>query len=209
MEIFSKEIKDAAKLALEKAGLISKIKEAIKLSKEVKLAEATTEDGKVLSFEGDVLAVSTPVIVKDAAGVEVPLSPEPMTVTVMNADGTKSKAIILNGVVTELTPVVEELKKEEVPAPAAMDPAQMAVAMSAQKKEIEDSFELKLSTVTNELTASKKALVELSKTHAVLLEFAEAIVSTPIEDPADKAMVKPFEEMTPIEKHRFAKYGKI
>lgn len=207
MEIFSKDFKEKLNKALG-SDLIKKLQEAVKLSKEVKLAEATTEDGKVLSFEGDVLAVSTPVIVKDAAGVEIPVSPEPMTVTVMNADGTKSKATILNGVVTELTPVVEEMKKE-VPAPAAMDPAQMAVAMSAQKKEIEESFEAKLSAVKKQLEDSNKQLSDYKKTNAILLEFADKLTSLPVDDKEKKVTTKSAEEMTGFEKYQLDKYGEI
>ena len=206
MSKFSKEIIDAARTALEKAGLVSKIKEHIKMSNQVKLAEAMTVDGKTLSFEGEKLAVGTNVSVKE----DDVLTPAEGKFEVVNLDGTKVNVTAVAGVVTEVMDVPTEQKKDEIKpdAPKPEDPMAALVAMETKMSAQKDSFETKLKEIEVKFSAQSKLIETLQADNKVLLEMADALVKTPVKDKDAIVITKAYEEMTNHEKMLFNK-GKL
>jgi len=198
MSKFSKEIVEAINKVLPDA-LKTKIKEHIKLSNEVKLAEAVTADGKTLSYEGDILDVNTMVSVKEG---DV-LTPADGKFEVVNPDGSKIIITCVAGVVTEKSEAEAE-KVEEKPVAPAVDPmANMTAQMSVQKTE----FETKFSALETKLSKQSKEIEKLTADNKVLLEMANALVSTPVKDKEVKKDI-PYNEMS---NHQRALYnrGKI
>ena len=199
MSKFSKEIVEAINKVLPDA-LKTKIKEHIKLSNEVKLAEAITADGKTLSYEGEVLDVNTMVSVKDG---DV-LTPAEGKFEVVNPDGSKIIITCVAGVVTEKSEAEAEKVEEEPAAPAAKDPMiDMTAQMSAQKSE----FESKFKSLETKLSTQSKVIEKLTADNKVLLEVMDALVTTPVKDKEVKN-TKPYNEMSNHERALYNR-GKI
>lgn len=187
MSKLSKETIDTINSILPDALKI-KIKEQIKLSNEVKLAEAVTVDGKTLSYEGDALAVDTKVSVKDG---DV-LTPAEGEFSLVDPSGKAITITCVAGVVTEVADTKTESEEEMQPAQPAVDPmANITAQMSAQK----ESFETKLKEIESKFSAQSKLIESLQADNKVLLEMAGALVNTPVKE-KDPAPTKAYNEMS-------------
>jgi hypothetical protein len=122
-----------------------------------------TQDGKTLSTEGD-FTVGAPVMEVGVDGTKAPVADGSYVLE----DG--STVVVTGGLITALNPKVEQA----VPAPVPME-----AQLSAHKTEVEKLIDTKLSFHA-ELLLKKIELLEAS--NKTLVQFADAVLNTPVPD---------------------------
>ena len=183
-EVFTPEelkaLENEVKLSEQMPEKKEEVKEEEK-KEEVKMSEVTTKDGKVLSYEGELIVGTNVMEVVDGNATAA-------TGTYELENGTMIEA--QDGIVKMITPPVE------APMVAVEE---MKTQLSAQKKD----FEVQLSSIKAEMNKEVSALKESLK---VALSTLNKILETPIEVKSEDNKTEiPYEQMT---KHQQALYNR-
>ena len=177
-------------LSTEEQAAIASFKPAVVEVVAVKAMEVKTKDGAItLSYEGEVLAVNSPVM-DITTGTPIPALDGEYTLE----DDT---------VITVVGSVVTEISTPE--AEVAETPEQMAAKKAAAESQ---------ATQMAEIESLKKANVLMSAQLSAMNKTMEALLETPVTggkigENAPLKKEKSFDEMTPLEKFQFNKYGEI
>lgn len=152
----------------------------VKLANEVKLA-----DGSALSVDGD-LAVGASVKLVTPDGLNEVADGEYIT--------TDNKVVtVMSGAIAEIATKEEEAPEDENEAPV------MPAMMQEMKAE--------MSALKKELSELKAELSEAKETVKLSLSALNTIVEAPVAEPEEQQLN--FEALTPFQKYKLAKYGKI
>lgn len=144
----------------------------------VALKEVKTKEGKVISFDGETLAVSSPVF-EVIEGNKTPLADGPYTLE----DG--SMIMVTGGLVTEMKPA------------AAPDPNQMQSPATLSKEDVEKLFDSKMNALMEGLIKRLTAVEDGVKMSS---EFIAEVKKTVVED-AKPSPGKTWEQMSALERY--------
>lgn len=185
-----KELKTKVKVLLGQnlsAEELEQLKQIIVRQEQVVLAEAKTQDGKVLSYEGE-LAAGTAVNLVTEAGSE----PAPDGEYLLE-DG-KTTVYVAAGVITN----VENNSVGEQPDNTGMPEMvqQMETKFNSQVKTIEDAYSAKFA-------AQKEEIGKLSSEVKFLSATLQKLIESPVEIVTMSKQTKTWDEMTPKERYEF------
>ena len=163
---------------------LNALKQIIVRQETVALAESKTADGKVLSYEGELVQGTAVNLVTEAGSEPAPDG------EYMLEDGA-TKVVIAAGVVTSVE------KAQEMPATPAMPELvqQMETKFASQVKSIEDSYSAKFAAQKSELEKLQGEIKLMATTFAKLIETPIEVVEL------SKTKQKTWEEMTPKERY--------
>ena len=166
---------------------LNALKQIIVRQETVALAESKTADGKVLSYEGELVQGTAVNLVTEAGSEPAPDG------DYMLEDGA-TKVVIAAGVVTSVE------KAQEMPATPAMPELvqQMETKFASQVKSIEDSYSAKFAAQKSELEKLQGEIKLMATTFAKLIETPIEVVEL------SKTKQKTWEEMTPKERYDLA-----
>ena len=166
---------------------LNALKQIIVRQETVALAESKTADGKVLSYEGELVQGTAVNLVTEAGSEPAPDG------EYMLEDGA-TKVVIAAGVVTSVE------KAQEMPATPAMPELvqQMETKFASQVKSIEDSYSAKFAAQKSELEKLQGEIKLMATTFAKLIETPIEVVEL------SKTKQKTWEEMTPKERYDLA-----
>jgi len=178
-----------------KSGFASLKKEEVK----VNLGSVNSADGSMsFNFEGDTVAVGTPMTMTAPDGTELPVPDGEYTL-----EGGMA-VVIANSLVSELSTVKEEATDEEAPMNPAMPMSAPAVKSEKTTQEVfyqlsKDDFNAMVLEIGNQFETKLNALRNEFETK--LSTEVEAVQLTKTKP----AIEKTWSEMTPLEKHRALK----
>jgi hypothetical protein len=188
-KVLSKEqMEELKSIALKLEGEIAVPVAPAPIATPTLLKEMKTKDGKTLSVEGELKEGAALMIVSETGPAPAPDADYELE------DGTIVS--VAGGLVTVIKPAAL------TPAPVAPVPAemiqQMTTQLSAHKKDIEASYEVKFQKQADEVKELKKILLSQNK-------MIDTIVNTPIDNISLEAPEKNIEELKGLEKYRAIK----
>ena len=167
---------------------LNALKQIIVRQETVALAESKTADGKVLSYEGELVQGTAVNLVTEAGSEPAPDG------EYMLEDGA-TKVVIAAGVVTSVEKAGE---MPEVPAVMPEMVQQMETKFASQVKSIEDSYSAKFAAQKSELEKLQGEIKLMATTFAKLIETPIEVVKM------SETKQKTWEEMTPKERYDLA-----
>lgn len=161
----------------------------------VTLSEVKTKDGKIISYEGELVEGTMVNVMDEATGLPIPAPNGSHELE----DGT---------IITTEEGIVKSVKKVEAPAAVpAPSIEEMKTQLSAHKKEIESDYETKLSTQKKEFNDK---LDELSKIVLSQAKIIDTFINTPIEtvqmesqNPKGELSKEEYEKLSNFEKVKY------
>ena len=157
---------------------------AVAQEEPIKMAEIKLVDGNVVSVEGEFVVGAKIYLVTPEGLVAAPNGEHTAE------DGTV--VTVMDGVVTEIE------AKEEVEEIEAEKPEQMGEV---------DKLKTEMSAMAKELASLKASFEKQSETVKLTLSAINKIVETPVTEPIEAKV--DFSSLTPYQKHKLAKYGKV
>jgi len=157
---------------------------AVAQEEPIKMAEIKLVDGNVVSVEGE-FVVGAKIYLVTPEGLVVAPNGEHTA-----EDGTV--VTVMDGVITEIE------AKEEVKEIEAEKPEQMGEV---------DKLKTEMSAMAKELASLKSEFAKQTETVKLTLSAINKIVETPVTEPIEAKV--DFSSLTPYQKHKLAKYGKV
>jgi hypothetical protein len=158
--------------------------EVAKAEEPIKMAEIKLVDGNVVSVEGE-FVVGAKIYLVTPEGLVVAPNGEHTA-----EDGTV--VTVMDGVITEIE------AKEEVEEIEAEKPEQMGEV---------DKLKTEMSEMAKELASLKSEFAKQTETVKLTLSAINKIVETPVTEPIEAKV--DFSSLSPYQKHKLAKYGKV
>jgi hypothetical protein len=155
---------------------------AVAQEEPIKMAEIKLVDGNVVSVEGEFVVGAKIYLVTPEGLVAAPNGEHTAE------DGTV--VTVMDGVITEI-----EAKEE---APEAEKPEQMGEV---------DKLKTEMEAMAKELASLKAEFTKQSETSKLTLSAINKIIETPVTEPIEAKV--DFSSLTPYQKHKLAKYGKV
>jgi hypothetical protein len=157
---------------------------AVAQEEPIKMAEIKLVDGNIVSVEGEFVVGAKIYLVTPEGLVPAPNGEHTAE------DGTV--VTVLDGVITEIE------AKEEAEEIEAEKPEQMGEV---------DKLKTEMSAMAKELASLKSEFSKQTETVKLTLSAINKIVETPVTEPIEAKV--DFSSLTPYQKHKLAKYGKV